>query len=61
MVTAMGAHRAHGERGVRACSGVQGQSLWLGGQGAKPPKDESFEAFADLKKAQKFAVSMPRP
>jgi len=40
----------HGERGARAYkgvwrqspSGVQGQSPWSGGQGAKPPEAERF-------------------
>jgi len=31
------------------------------GQGSGAPEAENFEAFAHLKKAQKFAVSMPRP
>ena len=43
-----GGHMASAERepitGVwgRAPSGVQGQSPWSGGQGAKPPEAESF-------------------
>jgi len=30
-------------------------------QGGKAPEAESFEEFAHLKKAHKFAVTMPRP
>jgi len=32
----------YGERGARAYNGVQGQSPWSGGQGAKPPEAERF-------------------
>ena len=37
----------------------QGQSPSSGGQGRSLLEAESFEAFAHLNNAQKFAVSMP--
>jgi len=34
---------------------VRGQSFWLGGQGAKPPKAEAFFGFWTFNGSRKFA------
>ena len=45
-----------GSRGI-----APDQGSGIRAQGLRSPEAESFEAFAQLKKAQKFAVNMPRP
>ena len=67
-VTTLGKHRRklrHKSRGLmasaerQAITGVQGQSPWSGGQGAKPPEAESILSFTSANGAQICQFLLP--